>query len=780
MRIALHNGQHVDLAHCDRQDWQKLYMASVGQEIKCMHCGKPVRLRLTIQHEPTFVHRHPSELCLQKEVDYIEQKQQVKSNHTSSPTGTFVGSFRLPKQQKISNGSTEMIKKWKEPERMTSFPPFIPNEVNTNQSRSPFDERLKEQGIFLNDDQWQAITTTEGPLLIIAGAGSGKTRVLTTRAAYMISEQQIDPLSMLLVTFTQKAAREMQERMSTYFTLPTNRLKRLAIGTFHSIFYRIAAHATPEKWRMDKLLKWDWQRMQLLREHGQKKGLDEKEFAYDQALTQISWWKNHMLHPGDIQPKSTWEENCLYLYEGYERSRISQQWFDFDDMLIGAYETLTQNHELLARYQERFRYLFVDEYQDINKVQYELIRLLTQKEKNICVVGDDDQSIYSFRGSDPSYIQAFERDYEHAKQIVLKDNYRSSHPIVMCAQNVIHHNKQRIAKSVRAQYDSEKAPLLFYPYDEEEEATMILSDIQEKIASGTSPSAFAILYRTNVSVRAMFERLVASNVPFRMEQEGESFYQRSTVRKVLAYLRLSVNQDDPKAMEELLPALFLKKDTLQELKAITIFHDCSLLDALLHLKNVQPFQQKKLKKLLPYFQKLPHLSPTQAISMIEKHMGLTDFIKKRGNEGNVMDRGSDDLKDLIVAANSFATIPTFLDHVSHMIAKHHELKKAPAQEEAVQLMTIHRAKGLEFQHVYLLSAVEGSLPHDYALDAWREGDDRPLEEERRLMYVAMTRAQEQLFISVPSMRRGKNAQRSRFVREMLRNHRQHQRKGVEQ
>lgn len=166
--------------------------------------------------------------------------------------------------------------------------------------------------------------------------------------------------------------------------------------------------------------------------------------------------------------------------------------------------------------------------------------------------------------------------------------------------------------------------------------------------------------------------------------------------------------------------------------------------------------------------------------MIEKHMGLTDFIKKRGNEGNVMDRGSDDLKDLIVAANSFATIPTFLDHVSHMIAKHHELKKAPAQEEAVQLMTIHRAKGLEFQHVYLLSAVEGSLPHDYALDAWREGDDRPLEEERRLMYVAMTRAQEQLFISVPSMRRSKNAQRSRFVREMLRNHRQHQRKGVEQ
>ncbi|WP_261180674.1 ATP-dependent helicase [Anaerobacillus sp. CMMVII] len=618
----------------------------------------------------------------------------------------------------------------------------------------------------LDESQWDAVSTTEGPLLVLAGAGSGKTRVLTSRTAYMLTEKAIAANRLLLVTFTTKAAKEMKNRMRFFKDISKTDLNTLVVGTFHSVFYKMLMHHQPSQWQPNKLMKWDWQREQIIKKASGELGIDEKEFAFDQALSQISYWKNHLLMPSEIKTNNDWEELVKSLYQHYEQTKLESQQFDFDDMLLGCYQLLEENQGLLEKYQERFSYILVDEFQDINKVQYKIVTMLAKKSKNLCVVGDDDQSIYSFRGSDPSYILNFQQEFPNPKIVTLNYNYRSNHAIVSSGKNVISQNKNRRDKSILAVRENGNPPLQFFPYDEEEEATMIVTDIKEKIENGATPNDFAVLFRTNSSSRAIFERLVASSLPFHIEQDGESFYLRRTVRKALAYLKLAYHPDDQEAIKELLGALFIKQSSLRDLKAFSILHDCSLLEALAKLTDIHPFQQKKLKKLIPLFKQLRQFSPREALEWVEKEMGLNEYVKKHGNEGNVIDKGSDDLRDLKVAAASHERISDFLQHVDHIIEKAKEFKGQPETETSIKLMTVHRAKGLEFKTVYILSVVEGGFPHDYSLESLREGDLAPLEEERRLMYVAITRAMEGLYLSIPQNRRGKKAHPSRFIREM--------------
>jgi DNA helicase II / ATP-dependent DNA helicase PcrA len=249
-------------------------------------------------------------------------------------------------------------------------------------------------------------------------------------------------------------------------------------------------------------------------------------------------------------------------------------------MLIGCFQLLRSNPLLLEQYQNRFHYFLIDEFQDVNKVQYELIKLLSGKHKNVCAVGDDDQAIYSFRGSDPSYLLAFEKDFPYAKLVSLEENYRSSHEIVSCANVMISRNKVRRVKRMRAQFESGTSPILFFPYDEEEEATMIVNDIQEKIVQGAKPSDFAILYRTNAGSRAVFERLASSNLPFRIDLDSEAFYERHIVKSVLSFLKISLDEDDNQALADILPSLFLSQTVLKDLKAESILKDCTYLEAL--------------------------------------------------------------------------------------------------------------------------------------------------------------------------------------------------------
>ncbi|MBP3949499.1 ATP-dependent helicase [Bacillus suaedae] len=764
MQVAYYQENVISLSTFEREKWQQLYNASIRQQVTCIHCQSPMRFQISICEPPTFIHTRATEECIHT-AKVMETKLSNKLNEAEIEINNING-FNLPVKKTITDSQSEHEGHWKEPENARALPTFNKTHSSTH-SWTGYRQTLADSGILLDDAQWSAVTTTEGPLLILAGAGSGKTRVLTTRTAYMLTELHYAPKEFILVTFTAKAAKEMKERMAIYPGIDASILRQLMIGTFHSIFYKILLHHDPQTWAPSSLLKMDWQRQAMIKEAGREITLDEKEFAFDQALTQISWWKNHLLSPEQVEATSPWEEKVSYLYKRYEEMRKSKGMFDFDDMLLGVYDLFLEQPQILQRYQKRFSYVSVDEFQDTNKVQYELLTMLT-KSKNICVVGDDDQSIYAFRGSDPTYILNFNRAYPNAKTVILDQNYRSNHEIVSVANNVIATNRTRFQKELVAQRSTTNVPFLFFPYDEEEEATMIVTDMKQKIEKGSKPSDFAILFRTNTSARALVERLIESTLPFQLEIDGESFYRRKAVRKVLSYMKLSINPDDTEAIKELIGALFLKQQVVQEVKALSIINDCTLVEALPLIQGLQPFQLKKLQSLPGKFKELIKQSPLDAINFIEQEMGFADYVKKQGNEGNKMERGSDDVRDLKVVANLHETIVGFLDYINHMIAKYDEHRTQKTTDEAIQLLTIHRSKGLEYNHVYIVGAVEGGLPHDYALDAWREGNDKPLEEERRLMYVAMTRAIDTLAISIPSRRKGKKAIRSRFARELNR------------
>lgn len=756
MKTAIYQNQTIELEQLAREQYQKIFLAGKNGELLCPACKEKVQLFLGIQDHPHFFHAHaPKKDCLEPSspITQIDDTQNYIERN----------GFKIPQGRTITETPKD-VELFKSAKHIEYQIPFIAAEAKPNNERPSYLQQLEGQGVVLDDNQAAAVMETEGSLLVLAGAGSGKTRVLTARTAYMMEVKQTDPRSIMLVTFTSKAAAEMKHRLLSYPKINREKINLLVTGTFHSIFYRILMYHDSVNWSAHKLLKKEWQRDKILKEAGKELDLSEKEFAYDLALQQIGFWKNSLLLPNEVKPSTEWEEKVVFLYTKYEEFKQREGLFDFDDMLIGCYQLLKTSPALLQQYQDRFHYFLIDEFQDINKVQYELVKLLSGKNKNVCAVGDDDQAIYSFRGSDPSYLLEFEKDFPYAKLVTLDQNYRSSHEIVSAANQMISANKLRRTKKMKAQFSAGILPKLFFPYDEEEEATMIVTDIQEKIAAGANPSDFAILYRTNAGSRAVFERLANSNLPFKIDLDADSFYDRYIVRSTLSFLRVSLNEDDPQAIADILPFLFLKQSVLKEIKAQSILKDCSFLESLSHLKTAHAFQEKKLKKAVTLIRGLKHLSPIKALEQIEKDIGFLDFLKKRGNESSKLEKGSDDLKDLKVAARSFDTIEALLVHAEHMSAMNKEIKNLGKHfTDAISLSTIHRAKGLEYQTVYMLGAVDGSLPHDYALETYRNGDFSALEEERRLFYVAMTRAQQQLFISVPQHRRSKKAYQSRFL-----------------
>ncbi|WP_223700638.1 ATP-dependent helicase [Sutcliffiella deserti] len=763
MKSAIWNERNIHLDNITRERYQEIHEAGIKGTLTCSTCGEKVQLYLGIWKEPQFFH-------INEDISHenIERKTQKEAAITLAEEYVERDGFRYPKSRAISPSSQDTKKlDWKEPKVLSHLPIFTKEVSKTSPVLSSFFDRLQQRHIYLDSFQQEAASSIDGPLLVLAGAGSGKTRVLTTRVAYMVQEHAIDPRSIMLITFTAKAANEMKNRLRLFEDQHSRKISSLVTGTFHSIFYKILSHDHPTRWNGDNLLKWDWQKEQFLKQAGRKLGLDEKDFPFDQAIQQIGFWKNNMLLPKKVKANNKLEEQILSLYQDYEDWKKEKQVFDFDDMLMGCYELLANNPDLLAKYQARFKYFLIDEFQDINKVQYETIKLLAL-DGNICAVGDDDQSIYAFRGSSPDFILNYHIDFPHTKIVTLSNNYRSSHGIVAASNLVIAKNKGRKQKRMLAGYDNKSYPVLFYPYDEEEEATMIVWDMKQQIKKGAAPKNFAILYRTHSAARAIFERLSQSGLPFSLDQDYESFYNRRIVKGILGFLRLSNDPNDVQALSNILPALFLKQSSLQDAKALSILEDCSLVRALSSLSNLQPFQLKKIKKIIPMFSVLKTVTPSVALEMIEKDMGFDDYIKKRGNEGNSLEKGSDDIRDLKVVAKKFNSTVSFLEHVDDMIAKTDEMKKlSKKHSNAIQLSTIHRSKGLEYKQVFLLSAVDGSLPHDFSLESFRNGDQHALEEERRLLYVAMTRAQEALYISVPENRRGKKAYITRFIRDIL-------------
>ncbi|GED59092.1 UvrD-helicase domain-containing protein [Brevibacillus formosus] len=777
-------------------------MAARQDKVRCPACASALRLHAGISFEPHFFHPEGAECPLltengpapldslqainetaatafqavlamaekehsddnAKEPLAFSTKEQSEASIDADETNTAtIGSFRLPKKRTIGTSTT--------PSPPAPKPPVFRKRLMPKKTISHMAEQMRDQS--LHPGQQQAVHATEGPFLILAGAGSGKTRVMTARTTHLISELGVKPNQIMVVTFTTKAADEIRQRIARQ--LPAGQARELIAGTFHSIFYRMLLHHQPERWDQQRLLKKDWQKWRLMRETGALLGHDDlatlKETEITEALGIVSRWKNEYILPHEVayrEATNDAEKRAIQLYPLYEATKKKHQWFDFDDMLIGCYEMLRDDPGLLRRYQERITYVMVDEFQDINRIQYETVKLLAAPQNNLCVIGDDDQSIYGFRGSDPQYILGFTKDFPQASTFTLEVNYRSHSSIVSLGYSLIGHNRERWAKECQSFHREEGDTYLFEPEDEEEQASRIVDEIIHRREQGAILGECAILYRTNESARPILERLSEAGIPFHYTQEEDSFYQRQTVRWTLNYLRLALNPDDTDALKEILSTLYISAEMWNVLRSQAIIEDKPILHVLPHLTQLKTYQRKHMQQINEILTACKDVPPAQALELIYEDGKLRDYLKKRAKDReDGRERWSDELQQILAASKRHATISDFLAYIDQMARQEKEWRTMrPLPDEAVHVLSIHRAKGLEYDHVFLPDLVEGALPHEYTLDELRKGGSGALEEERRLLYVAITRARHSLCIGIPRERFGRKTRTSRFIAEM--------------
>jgi DNA helicase-2/ATP-dependent DNA helicase PcrA len=619
----------------------------------------------------------------------------------------------------------------------------------------------------LNAKQKEAVLHTEGPLMILAGAGSGKTRVLTTRIKYLLTEKNIFPERILAVTFTNKAAREMETRVGA--KLPW-------IGTFHRICGKLLRRHIHllSGYNNNYVIYDDADQTAVIKNILRAQGLDEnKKITPAKVLHLIGQAKNKMLSPQEYATGAQYdvEELLAKIYRQYQDILRQNNAVDFDDMLLLTIELLQKNPEILARYQEQFEYILVDEYQDTNHAQYTLIQLLAAKHRNICVVGDNDQNIYSWRGADITNILNFERDYPQAKVVLLEQNYRSTANILNAANAVIKNNSLRKEKNLWTdKLGGEKCS--FALTGSETEEAVYAADLVEKLRARRSLNDFAVFYRINAQSRVFEDIFNKWQIPYRLIG-GVRFYARKEVKDILAYLRLIVNPQDNVSLQRIInvPPRGLGDKTIAKYEQLAAQNGTGLFETLgaettdLSKRAVQA--ASAFKKLIQDLQNLDLPLPEFIEAVIHKsgyHEALTASNDESDFErlNNVLELVSIAREHTSAASSGRQALAEFLEQISLMTDADNSKTESG---EAVTLMTIHSAKGLEFPVVFLTGLEENVLPHFRSLS-----ETTQLEEERRLCYVAITRAQEQLFLSAARIRSLAGETRcnevSRFVAEI--------------
>jgi len=623
----------------------------------------------------------------------------------------------------------------------------------------------------LNPTQRAAVEATEGPVLVLAGAGTGKTRVLTTRLAHILHQGLARPWQVLAVTFTNKAAREMKNRIEQLVGMP---VERLWLGTFHALGARILRrHAELVGLRPDFTILDADDQVRLVKQILQAESVDDQRWPARAVLGVIERWKDRGLTP-DRVPAGDGSEiaggRVLEIYGAYQARLLQLNACDFGDLLLHCLTIFTTHNDVLADYQDRLRYIMVDEYQDANIAQYLWLRLLAQKHKNICCVGDDDQSIYSWRGAEVGNILRFEKDFAGAKVIRLEQNYRSTGHILAAASALIAHNEGRLGKTLWTEGEPGRLISIRGVWDGIEEARGIGEEIEALRQAGIRPGAMAILVRAGFQTREFEERFVTIGMPYRVVG-GLRFYERQEIRDAIAYLRIVRQPDDDLAFERIVntPRRGLGSSTLQAIHRLARAEGRSLsLSArrLAETDELKPRARSSLAHLLEDFERWRNLSravePAELAETVLDESGYTAMWQA---DKSVEAPGRlENLKELVTALEEFESLEGFLDHVS--LVMENETGEASDQ---VSLMTLHSAKGLEFDVVFLPGWEEGLFPHQRALD---EGGIAALEEERRLAYVGLTRARERVYISFAANRRVHNqwqsAIPSRFIEELPR------------
>ncbi|MDH3699071.1 MAG: UvrD-helicase domain-containing protein [Flavobacteriaceae bacterium] len=638
----------------------------------------------------------------------------------------------------------------------------------------------------LNEAQRAPVLHKEGPLMVIAGAGSGKTRVLTYRIAHLMKEG-VDPFNILALTFTNKAAREMKKRIAEL--VGDSEAKNLWMGTFHSIFARLLRYDGDKLGFPKNFTIYDTQDSQrLIASIIKEMSLDKDIYKYKQVHNRISAYKNNLITvKAYFQNPEIMEADAMArrprtgeIYKAYVDRCFKAGAMDFDDLLLRTNELLNRFPDVLHKYQERFRYILVDEYQDTNHSQYLIVRALADRFQNICVVGDDAQSIYSFRGANISNILNFQRDYDEVALYRLEQNYRSTKTIVNAANTIIAHNKDQIKKEVWTHNDEGNKIILHRSVTDAEEGRYVAGSIFEnKMEQQLPNSHFAVLYRTNSQSRSIEDALRKRDIPYRI-YGGVSFYQRKEIKDLLSYLRILINPSDEEALKRIInfPARGIGQTTIDRLTVVanetgnSIFQVISALDKI--PVNINAGTKRKLGDFVAMIKSFQILNESQDAFVVAAHVakkaGLLQEFKKDGTpEGIARMENIEELlngiQDFVEGQKEIADAEGSLTEFLEDVALATDLDQETDDTNRVSLMTIHLAKGLEFPYVYIVGMEEDLFPSAMSMSTRSE-----LEEERRLFYVALTRAEKQAYLTytLNRYRWGKliDAEPSRFLEEI--------------
>ena len=614
----------------------------------------------------------------------------------------------------------------------------------------------------LNENQLKAVNHLDGPCMVLAGPGSGKTRVITYRIANMVVNKNIKPTSILAISFTKASSIEMKNRalsLSNDF-----RMNKVTYGTFHSVFFRILRYF--EYYNIESILDEKTKRIGL---KNILKGLNienaDDDETIGQVINEISYVKNELMDKRDFKSEVLTNDEFIKVYNFYEEYKQQMNKIDFDDMLIKTYELLKNNKAALDRVRSVYRYILVDEFQDINKVQFEALKLIANPSNNIFVVGDEDQSIYGFRGSRPDFLLEFEEYFSNTKKVLLDINYRSKGEIINIANRLIEKNTNRYEKVIKCGQGNGAKVNYISPEDSEEEAVYIAKDIKNKVQEDyTEYTDFAVIYRTNIQSRALVDVFMDMRIPFVVKDSIVTIYDHWAAQDILAYLRIGVNPNSNKDWIRIInkPFRYISKDNLNLIK-----DEPDFINSLINKCDLHPKQVKTINDLDIDISYVKGLNPKNAISYIRTTLDYDRYILDYCTNRKIKTNGLIEiLNELESSATNFKTIQEYLEHIERVKSEIVD-NKNNKETDGVIFTTMHSAKGLEFKNVYIIGANEGTIPHEksYEIDDEEKKNDQ-IEEERRLMYVAITRAEENICISSPINKYGKRVSKSRFVEDI--------------
>jgi DNA helicase-2/ATP-dependent DNA helicase PcrA len=630
----------------------------------------------------------------------------------------------------------------------------------------------------LNEEQRAAVKHTEGPLLIMAGAGSGKTRVLTHRMAYLIDEKEVSPSNILAITFTNKAAREMKERVGKLVGPAGN---HMWVSTFHSMCVRILRRDIERIGYSRNFVIIDGgDQLTVMKQILKNLNMDPKQFDPRAMINQISSAKNELITPEMYEEKAGnfYERQVAKVYHAYQKMLRKNQALDFDDLIMETIHLFKRVPEVLHYYQRRFQYMHVDEYQDTNEAQYYLVKQLSSRHQNVCVVGDSDQSIYRWRGANIKNILSFEKDYPAAKVIFLEQNYRSTKSILKAANHVINHNQGRKPKKLWTDNQEGNKITYFQGSTEREEALYVTEKIQDMLFDRKHTAQdIAVLYRTNAQSRAMEDMLMKAGMDYQIVG-GLKFYDRKEIKDLIAYLRFITNPDDDISFERIVnvPKRGIGAASIEKLRKYAVDNDLSLYQAVREIE--QTTVPKRAANALIQFQQLmddlikqqDFLTATDMVESVLEHTAYEAMLKneKTIEAENRLENIEEFLtvtKDFEKTADEDTTLVSFLTDLALVADIDAVDTEDPEQVQKITLMTLHSAKGLEFPVVFLIGMEENIFPHSRSM-----ADEEEMAEERRLAYVGITRAEKELYLTHANMRtlygRTNMNPMSRFIEEI--------------